>query len=252
MASQNPLPAPHSNLYEAKYCLWRAGSESYRWGFYLYRTTYDDQALWERYLKHIHGCIDAQLSFETEFDKERLKRHFRLNVIEDPTLDNAPVELVRQRFRTWVSDLPPEGDQQQDVPPLEHRDPVLFSYPLYVDTECLESLLAYEKAVEDGQHEDDASDLVFVKSINAEQLWARSDSEDEEEDMDEEENEQDNDQHGGNNAVQKDNQHGPEYYWMLVTCTYLGGYWEQMGLGCHWHRQFSSCRYPQKQRWEPL
>ncbi|EQB46400.1 hypothetical protein CGLO_14547 [Colletotrichum gloeosporioides Cg-14] len=166
--------------------------------------------------------------FRNELDKERLKRHFRLAVIEDPTLNEAPVELVRQRFRTWVSDLPPEGDQQQDVPPIEHRDPVLFSYPLYVDTECLESLLAYDKA-----------------AINAEQPWARNDSEDEEEDMDEE------DMDGGNNDVQKDNQHDPEYYWMLVTCTYLGGYWEQMGLGCQWHMQFLSCRYPQKQRWEP-
>ncbi|KAF5484195.1 putative AC transposase [Colletotrichum fructicola] len=196
-------------------------------------------------LSMVPGTIET---LQLKFDKQRLKRHFRLTVIEDLTLDNAPVELVRQRFWTWVSDLPPEGDQQQDVPPIEHRDPVLFSNPLYVDTECLESLLAYEKAVEDGQHEDDASDLVFVKAINAEQPWARNDSEDEEEDMDEEEN---NDQHGGNNDVQKDNQHDPEYYWMLVTCTYLGGYWEQMGLGCQWHRQFSSCRYPQKQRWEP-
>ncbi|KAF3801558.1 hypothetical protein GCG54_00014774 [Colletotrichum gloeosporioides] len=188
--------------------------------------------------------------FRNELDKERLKRHFRLAVIEEPTLNEAPVELVRQRFRTWVSDLPPEGDQQQDVPPIEHRDPVLFSYPLYVDTECLESLLAYDKAVEDGQHEDDASDLVFVKAINAEQPWARNDSEDEEEDMDEEDMDE-RDMDGGNNDVQKDNQHDPEYYWMLVTCTYLGGYWEQMGLGCQWHMQFSSCRYPQKQRREP-
>ncbi|CAI0651579.1 unnamed protein product [Colletotrichum noveboracense] len=198
MASQNLLPAPHSILYEAKYCLWRAGSESYRWGFFLYRTTYVNQALWERYLEHIRGCIDAQLNFETEFDKERLMRHFRLNVIEDPTLDNAPVELVRQRFMTWVSALPPEGCQQQDVPPIQHRDPVLFSYPLY--------------AVEDGQHDDDASDLVFVKAINAEQPWTRNGSEDKEEDMDEEENGQNINQHGGNNNMQKDNQHDPEYY----------------------------------------
>ncbi|KAJ3951211.1 hypothetical protein N0V92_012390 [Colletotrichum tropicale] len=99
---------------------------------------------------------------------------------------------------TWLSDLPPEGDQQQDVLPIEHRDSVLFSYPLYVDTECLESSLADDEEVEDGQHEDDASDLVFGKAVNAEQSWARKDSEDEEEhmnedDMDEEENEQNED-----------------------------------------------------------
>ncbi|KAJ3951208.1 hypothetical protein N0V92_012387 [Colletotrichum tropicale] len=241
---------------EAKYQLWTQGSESYCWGFYVYRTTYDDQELWERYLNYIYKCIDNQLKFESEFDRERLRRHFRLTVIEDPTLANVSTEHVRQRFMTWVSSLPPGDDPQQEVPPKDHRDPIRFSYPLYVDSECLNSLLAHDKEFDKTGYELAAHRLVFIKAINAEQPLVHSGAEveddDEDEEADESEENDDEEKEDDENDAHDEVTDDPEFYWMMVTCRYLGVYWEIMGLGGQWERQSSSFRHPQKRPWKEI
>ncbi|KAF4476475.1 hypothetical protein CGCF415_v011266 [Colletotrichum fructicola] len=261
MSSDNPYPPYGSSLREAKLQLWRQGSGSYCWGFYVYRTTYDDQELWERYLTYIYQCIDNTLKFQSKFDRERLRRHFRLTIIEDPSLANVSPEYVRQKFMKWVSSLPPRGDQpggdqQGELPPEDHRDPIRFAYPLYVDSECLNSLLAHDKELEKTGYEFAAHRLVFIKAINAEQPQVHSgaevDDDDEDEEADESEKnddeEKEDDENNGHEEVTDD----PGFYWMLVTCRYLGVYWEIMGLGGQWERQSSSFRHPQKRPWKEI
>ncbi|KAH9227247.1 hypothetical protein K456DRAFT_42170 [Colletotrichum gloeosporioides 23] len=160
MSSENPYPPYGSSLREAKLQLWMQGSE---------------------------------------FDRERLRRHFRLTIIEDPSLANVSPENIRQKFMKWVSSLPPGGDQ----PGGDQQG---------------EAINAEQPQVHSGAEvEDDDADDEADKSEN----------------NDDEENE--DDENNGHQEVTDD----PEFYWMLVTCRYLAVWWEIMGLGGQWERQSS-------------
>lgn len=126
-----------SDFPKITYQLQRPGSGSYRWGFYLYRTTYSDQPLWERHIAYIRE--EATKSLDYEDNRDQLKKHFRLTIIEDPSLGEASIEEVQERFRAWVAALPEEGDEEQEIPAFDRRDQGRFDYCLYVDAECLRS-----------------------------------------------------------------------------------------------------------------
>ncbi|KAF0315577.1 hypothetical protein GQ607_017202, partial [Colletotrichum asianum] len=148
-------------------------------------------------------------------------------------------------------------NQQGEVPPEDHQDPIRFAYPLYVDSECLNSLLAHDKELEKTGYELAAHRLVFIKAINAEQPQVHSgaeveDDDDEDEEADESEKNDDEEKEGDENNGHEEVTDDPEFYWMLVTCRYLGVYWEIMGLGGQWERQSSSFRHPQKRPWKEI
>ncbi|KAF6826753.1 hypothetical protein CPLU01_09509 [Colletotrichum plurivorum] len=212
----------------------RPSSESYRWGFYLYRATYNDQLLWERYIAYIRE--EASKTLDYEDNRDQLKKHFRLTIIEDPSLDEASVEEVQERFRTWVAALPEEGDEEQEIPAFDRRDQGRFDYCLYVDVECLQSFeIPSETEEEPGETESPVS--AFVKVINAERHWPDPEEEaysDEEEDSEED----------------CEEEQGPEYYWILLSCNDICSFYSTITVGCEWDRQYRLCSYPEKRPWE--
>ncbi|KAK2780206.1 hypothetical protein CKAH01_00150 [Colletotrichum kahawae] len=198
------------------------------WGFYLFRTTYGDNELWERYVEYIRKRANESID---EYDEgHEWHPHFRLFVIEGPDLRGASIEHVRTRFATW-RDRPNVRAHgvYSDIAPSRYFDEyVLSRFPLYADAECLESFHVYAQ-LKNGSREQ-AEHKVLVKAMNVE----RSDS-----------------------YVLKwkrDYWRNPDYGWMLVSCEELVQYWDIRSSNWGgWHEQYMKFNGGEKRRpWEPL
>ncbi|KAK1580587.1 uncharacterized protein LY79DRAFT_560875 [Colletotrichum navitas] len=238
MEDLSPDPYVSNSFKEARDHLKTLQPESfYRWGFNLYRTTYDNQPLWDRYVSNLNHQINDTFSYQSEADRQTLQAIFRLNIIEGPDLEGASILEVRDRFTSWVSTLPSEADLQRDLPHVNDRDHVLFTYPLYVDAECLQSLQDKEDATSMGAEE---TPTVFIKAIDGSLEYPSSEDEwDDAADEFEEENGSDDD---GDSEEEKK--------WMYVSCEDILNYWEPMSLGFNWEIQYGLCRWPQKRPWQ--
>ncbi|KAJ0418475.1 hypothetical protein BJY00DRAFT_314842 [Aspergillus carlsbadensis] len=75
-----------------------------RWGFTIYRTTYDDDKLWDDFIASLYHHAEEALE---EFGRrERLGPFFKCTVIQDKAaLDRASRATVRSQFQTWVSEV---------------------------------------------------------------------------------------------------------------------------------------------------
>ncbi|KAK2059003.1 hypothetical protein LY76DRAFT_512970 [Colletotrichum caudatum] len=117
----------------------------HKWGFVIYRCTYDDDELWSRYLAQLKEFYHSHLAENRR--AELLEQYLDWVVIEDrPTLDNASRPDIRRRFNQWVL--------EQDVPKLPvslltYRLPIQlprFQYCIYVDKECLNTVTQFQEA----------------------------------------------------------------------------------------------------------
>ncbi|KAI8249136.1 hypothetical protein K4K58_011088 [Colletotrichum sp. SAR11_239] len=126
----------------------------YRWGFYLYRTTYDNQPVWERYISNLRQRAFDFIARDSSSKRDEMQATFRISVIEDrESLDGASIQEVLTRFQSWANALPDESDESQDIPANDSRDYARFNLCLYVDGECLSSL---------------ETSIPFAKVVNAE------------------------------------------------------------------------------------
>ncbi|TDZ32232.1 hypothetical protein C8034_v011655 [Colletotrichum sidae] len=192
----------------------------YRWGFYLYRTTYDDQPLWERYISGLRQRAMDVIAADASDKVAEMQQCFRITVIEDKdTLDGKSIEEVQQRFNNWVHGLSDDADEEHEIPPSIKRDHVRFYYCLFVDAACLASM-------DDTQEEGVAP---FVKVITTEMLNVPVDEDDEWE------------PEGEEGTV--------EYDWMYVRCDNICNYYDMMMNGFQWDRQYRLCRWPEKHAW---
>ncbi|KDN71854.1 hypothetical protein CSUB01_10993 [Colletotrichum sublineola] len=126
-------------------CLTMISTGIHKWGFVIYRCTYEDDELWSRYLAQLKSFCHAHL---VEYRRaELLEQHLVWVVIEDrAALENASRSDVRKHFNQWVL--------EQDVPKLPvsgitNRFPIdlpLYRYCLYVDKQCLESFTRFQEA----------------------------------------------------------------------------------------------------------
>ncbi|KAI8177960.1 hypothetical protein K4K51_004995 [Colletotrichum sp. SAR 10_75] len=204
----------------------RAGND--HWGFYLFRTTYDDNNLWDRYVEYIRKRANESID---EYDEgHEWHPHFRLFVIEGPDLRGASIEHVRTRFATW-RDRPNVRAHgvYSDIAPSKYFDEyVLSRFPLYADAECLESFRVYTQ-LKNGSREQ-AEHKVLVKAMNVE----------------------------GNDSYvlkwKRDYWRNPDYRWMLVSCEELVQYWDIMSSSWGgWHEQYMKFNAGEKRKpWEPL
>ncbi|KAI1152574.1 hypothetical protein F4825DRAFT_418404 [Nemania diffusa] len=72
------------------------------WGLYVYRATYEDQDLWERYIEYIRNAVISRLhplsDNNSESDHSRFKRlrdSFQLFIKEDNNWDNLTLFQIR-------------------------------------------------------------------------------------------------------------------------------------------------------------
>jgi hypothetical protein len=145
-----------------------------KWGFVIYRCTYDDDSAWDRFMQHLNARKDAVL-IDT-YDDERLAQHLDWNVQQDPSLDRATTDQVRERFKTWVAtdaraEMPTSIDQQHKLQGLLHENP-RYKYCIRVDAEAMQSVL-------DGPppNEPDLLIVSYVHLIRADYDWCASEEE---------------------------------------------------------------------------
>lgn len=109
-------------------------------GFFVFRTTYNDQDIWERYMNHTYQ--HASRCVLKEPHGPEVLPFFQLTPIEDRTrLEGATKEAVWEMF-TALLDEYPEGSRSRGIAPEGLRSTALsprYNYCLYVDDECLQS-----------------------------------------------------------------------------------------------------------------
>lgn len=141
------------------------GSGFHRWGFAVYRTTYDDDDAWERYLEVLkvtarrslvqqggdvllEQYMDCRWTLPAKFTaKSRTQRRHCLThisplgpVISDrATLDGASKADVRRHFKSWCAGRSEERDGPGATKKRAGRLP-RFKHCLYVDRKCLDTL----------------------------------------------------------------------------------------------------------------
>ncbi|KAF6815719.1 hypothetical protein CSOJ01_03399 [Colletotrichum sojae] len=133
----------------------------HKWGFVIYRCTYDGDELWDRYLAQLKSLCHDRLVEEGR--AELLEPHLDWVVIEDrATLDNASRVEVRRHFNQWLS--------RQNIPLLPTRgyfsvfpkDLPRFRYCLYVDKQCLDTVIQFQEANDGTEHVSQLPPMVFV------------------------------------------------------------------------------------------
>ena len=139
-----------------------------KWGFIVYRCTYDDDSAWDRFMHHLNARKDASL-IDT-YDDELLAQSLDWNVQQDPSLDHATTDQVRGRFKAWVAtnaraEMPISPDQQHKLQGLLYENP-RYKYCIRVDAEAMKSVL-------DGPPpaEPDLRAISYVHLIRADQAW---------------------------------------------------------------------------------
>ncbi|KAF2711169.1 hypothetical protein K504DRAFT_466183 [Pleomassaria siparia CBS 279.74] len=70
-----------------------------KWGFVIYRCTYGDDAAWERFMTHMKMRTRLNLRRVEDYD---IYSRLAWTVIEDPKLDEADDDVVRERFAQWT------------------------------------------------------------------------------------------------------------------------------------------------------
>ncbi|KAK2029946.1 hypothetical protein LX32DRAFT_651931 [Colletotrichum zoysiae] len=233
-------------------CLNMISTGVHKWGFVIYRCTYDDDELWSRYLAQLKSfCHDNLVEHRRA---ELLEQYLVWVVIEDrATLENASRSDVRKHFNQWVLD--------QDVPKLPvsaitNRLPIqlpLYQYCLYVDKQCLGTLTRFQEAndgtafslgllppvafaVIDRSWTPDGSDGGGKDEIENKEDDDDEDEDEEdesEEDADEEDDEEEDDYEGGYPLIdgtdRKGLYDGDDEYYQRPPAIYPGGPWSMPG-----------------------
>ncbi|KAI1129346.1 hypothetical protein F5Y10DRAFT_238400 [Nemania abortiva] len=124
------------------------------WGFLIYRCTYGDDDVWDRYMTHLKEAVHKDLDI---LGRDILMEQYaQWTVIEDKeTLDGASKQEVRERFIQWrdqnsVSRELSEATQLvRTIMPMQTDASTRlprFTYCLYVDQKCLDTLAAHVDA----------------------------------------------------------------------------------------------------------
>jgi hypothetical protein len=133
-----PLPSPQrivlNTLEELKHD---------KWGFVIYRCTYQDDEGWDRFKQIVHERTQNSIQ---KSDAPEVAASLEWTFVEDATLDGASKSQLRERFNHWaaqafITEQPrAQADAQQDP------DPTFgiprYNYFIHVDEEALQSVLA--------------------------------------------------------------------------------------------------------------
>ncbi|KAF6783757.1 hypothetical protein CSOJ01_15858 [Colletotrichum sojae] len=130
-------------------CLSMLSTGIHKWGFVIYRCTYDDDGLWDRYLAQLKSLCHDDLVEEGR--AELLEPYLDWIVIEDrATLDNASrVENIPLLpINLYLSVVPMELPR--------------FRYCLYVDKQCLDTVIQFQKANDGTDYISQLPPMVFA------------------------------------------------------------------------------------------
>ncbi|KAI1262341.1 hypothetical protein F5Y18DRAFT_439123 [Xylariaceae sp. FL1019] len=132
----------------------------HRWGFYVYRTTFDDQEIWERYMNYIHNAVTTHIqnpSYCRGMDPEVVRKchsSFQFVTKEDKSLEGLTYDQVREIFHQWIVTGDAENDwgsgyNMRNVMEAEADSAIQYWYFVYVDKDILEGF----RQIDDGRAE---------------------------------------------------------------------------------------------------
>lgn len=134
-----------------------------RWGWVIYRCTYNDDEAWDRF----KDFVDQQSrQFIAESDTPEIADSLEWTFIENrDTLDNASKDQLRAHFKKWAADA-----VYAENPRYEERQNATFGIPRYsffiqVDEDSLRSVL--NEASQPPGHYDKLHDDGYVNFVNA-------------------------------------------------------------------------------------
>jgi hypothetical protein len=111
------------------------------WGFVIYRSTYQNQAAWDEFMRRLLANTTDMLEYDAGLD---LLDHLALTVFDNPNkFDNATTAMVRDHFKQWAATM--EEEEQGPISRPKHlRIPgsQRYRYCIQVTQEALESALA--------------------------------------------------------------------------------------------------------------
>ncbi|KAI1648673.1 uncharacterized protein F4817DRAFT_314632 [Daldinia loculata] len=140
-----------------------------KWGLFIYRTTYDDQELWERYLAYVKTAIMHAIKPQSEPDlpsswnpftyefprRAKLQSRFELLTKEDKkNLNGKSISEAREEFRHWVATVPSEEKKGISRP--------RYNYFLYVDRDVLDRFQIVETARGDREPDYVLEDVIAI------------------------------------------------------------------------------------------
>ena len=148
-----------------------------KWGFVIYRCTYDDDAAWERFLQILRQRVHKGLA---RYDGLDLIHSLDLKVHEDKAnLSGASKDEVRARFLTWLSSDEAKTKQYQHSRKLQQLSSTgvstmlgldsRYRYCLHVDAAALESVVNLAPK----PPEPDLHGIGYVNLIDA--MWEKPD-----------------------------------------------------------------------------
>ncbi|GKT42728.1 uncharacterized protein ColSpa_02909 [Colletotrichum spaethianum] len=130
----------------------------HRWGFVIYRTTYNDDTACERYLEALKLTVRCILA--DEGGDVLLEQYMDWLVISDQAmLDGASKADVRKHFRSWCAARSKERDGPGATRSKTKRLP-RFRHCVYVDQKCLDTLAALP-----ANQDDDLGELSNVVAV---------------------------------------------------------------------------------------
>jgi len=139
-----------------------------KWGFVIYRCTYEDDSAWDRFMHRLNTSKDCML-IDT-YDDKYLARRLNWNVQQDPSLNRATKDQVRDVFRAWVdtdarSEIPTSAEHQHNLKALLHDNP-RYKYCIHVDAELMRSVLDGPPPTKSDLH-----GVSYVNLIRADDSW---------------------------------------------------------------------------------
>ncbi|KAM0272159.1 hypothetical protein ACHAQH_008836 [Verticillium albo-atrum] len=160
-----------------------------KWGFVIYRGTHNNDTQWENFMTLLKELFAYELRHVGQY--EELWHDLLWTVIEDrDSLDGAPKDVIRARFREWVAARSVERDGPGGDAPCLTKDIPRFRYCIYVDQASMLSLTAEptqsarqwlldgEVVIIDGTHGHHDEDIHRLRSPNKKGVEEDEDRED--------------------------------------------------------------------------
>jgi hypothetical protein len=114
----------------------------HEWGFVIFRCVYGDDETWDRYIAALLQDVHEDLEYNK---RGELEQYARWTVVHDKDLDQAPKHRVREQFVEWRNQHAVwRASNRMSILPttISNRLP-RFTYCLYVDQKCLDTLEAH-------------------------------------------------------------------------------------------------------------
>jgi hypothetical protein len=112
-------------------------SGHHKWGFLVYRVTYDDDDAWRNFMHILNRNTEKRLDGQGKL--QRLGPYLHWTVMEDSAFNGASKDAIRDHFRHWVEtrtvDRDGPGADREDISKRSPR----YRYCIYADKAALES-----------------------------------------------------------------------------------------------------------------